>query len=86
MLTKNTSTVNGGGYWGVRANGDVYTFDGAQYIGPLPKYLAQWGIGTAANPVVGIAADGQGGFALLADNGGPQPEIYNIPADGQFAH
>lgn len=82
MLTKDSKS---GGYWGARANGSVYTFDGAPYIGPLAKYTAEWGIGTAANPVVGIAADGEGGFALLTDNGGPQPEIYNIPANGQFA-
>lgn len=84
MLTKNTSAVNGGGYWGARANASVYTFDGAEYIGPHVTWAAKWGIGTVANPVVGIAADGAGGFALLTDNGGPQPEIYNIPANGQY--
>ena len=73
------------GYWGARPNATVYTFDGAPYIGPLAKYTAQWGIGTAANPVVGIAADGNGGFALLTDSGGSQPAIYNIPANGQYA-
>ena len=73
------------GYWGARSNGSVYTFDGAPYIGPLAKYTAEWGIGTATNPVVGIAADGIGGFALLTDSGGAQPNIYNIPANGQYA-
>ena len=82
MLTKDPKS---GGYWGVRPNGNVYTFDGAPYIGPLAKYTAQWGIGTPQNPIVGIAADGVGGFALLADNGGAQPNIYNIPASGQYA-
>ena len=27
----------------------------------------------------------RGGFALLADNGGSQPAIYNIPCDGTYA-
>lgn len=84
MLTRNTSSVNGGGYWGVRPNANVYTFDGAQYIGPHATWSAKWGIGTPSNPVVGIEDDGVGGFALLTDNGGPQPEIYNIPADGRY--
>jgi hypothetical protein len=83
MLTRDPVS---GGYWGVRSNGGVYTFDGAPYIGPLAKYTAQWGIGTVANPVVGIAADGVGGFALLADGSDPaMPHIYNIPANGQYA-
>jgi hypothetical protein len=82
MLTHDPKS---GGYWGARANGNVYTYDGAPYIGPLAKYLTQWGIGTSANPVTGIAADGQGGFALLADSGGAQPNIYNINADGRYA-
>jgi hypothetical protein len=73
------------GYWGARPNASVYTFDGAPYIGPHATWAAAWGIGTVSNPVVGIAADGVGGFALLTDNGGSQPEIYNIPANGEFA-
>lgn len=82
MLAKNE---NGEGYWGARSNGNVYTFDGAPYLGPAARFLAQWGIGTIANPVTGIASDGNGGFALLADNGGPQPQIYNIPSDARYA-
>lgn len=82
MLTKDSVS---GGYWGARSNGNVYAFDGAKYIGPLQKYLNQWGIGTPQNPITGIASDGAGGFALLADNGGAQPNIYNIPANGQYA-
>lgn len=83
MLTKNTG---GQGYWGVRPNASVYAFEGAPYIGPHATWSASWGIGTATNPVVGIAADGQGGFALLCDGADPsQPHIYDIPADGQYA-
>jgi N-acetylmuramoyl-L-alanine amidase len=74
-----------GGNWIVRSNGNVYAFDGAPYIGPLPKFTAQWGIGTAANPVVGICSDGGGGFVLAADGGGPQPATYHITADGRYA-
>lgn len=85
MLTKNTSTVNGGGYWGVRANANVYTFNGAEYIGPHATWAQSWGIGTVTNPVTGIAADGAGGFALLCDGADPsQPHIYDIPADGRY--
>lgn len=85
MLTRNTSSINGGGFWGVRPNASVYTFDGAEYIGPHATWSAKWGIGTPSTPIVGIAEDGVGGFALLADSGGPQPEIYNIPADGRYS-
>jgi hypothetical protein len=82
MITRNTT---GQGYWGVRPNASVYTFDGAPYIGPHATWSASWGIGTPSNPIVGIVDDGNGGFALLADAGGPQPNIYNIPSDGRYA-
>ena len=83
MIARNTK---GSGYWAVRANANVYTYNGAQYIGPLPKYTAAWGIGTASNPVVGITDDGAGGFVLETDPpGGSQPNLYHITADGAFA-
>lgn len=82
MIAKDTKT---GGYWVARSSGDVYTFAGAPYLGPLPKYKTQWGIGTPSNPVVGIVSDGAGGFTLATDNGGPQPNIYHITSDGQYA-
>jgi hypothetical protein len=76
-----------GGCWVVRPNGNVYTFNGAQYIGPLPKYLAQWGIGTSAKPITGIVSDEAGGFILSADNPSePTPAVYHITADAQYAH
>ncbi len=74
-----------GGVWVARANADVYTFLGAPYIGPLPKYTAAWGIGTPSNPVVGIVSDEAGGFVLAADNGGPEPSVYHITSDGAYA-
>lgn len=81
-----THDPHSNGYWTVRSDGNVYTYDGAQYIGPLPKYLTQWGIGTAANPVIGIEADGVGGFVLETDPpGAAQPNLYHITADGAFA-
>ena len=87
MIARNTA---GNGLWAVRANADVYTLKGANgieapYIGPLPKYTQQWGIGTASNPVVGIVDDGLGGFFLETDQGA-QPNTYHITADGQYAH
>lgn len=82
MIAHDTAT---GGYWVARANADIYTYAGAPYIGPLPKYTTAWGIGTAANPVVGIVSDNAGGFTLACDAGGAEPTIYHIPSDGQFA-
>ncbi len=73
------------GYWVVRPNANIYAFAGAPYLGPLPKYTSQWGIGTSANPVVGIVSDGAGGFTLACDSGGAQPSIYHITSDGQYA-
>ena len=82
MIARNTA---GSGYWCARANADIYAYGGAPYLGPLPKYSAQWAIGTPANPVVGIADDGQGGYVLETDNGGAQPNLYHITSDGQYA-
>lgn len=82
MLAKNTA---GTGYWGVRSNANVYTYEGALYHGPHATWAASWGIGTSTNPVVGIAADGKGGYALLTDGADPaQPHIYDIPADDRY--
>ena len=83
MIARNT---HGSGYWCVRKSGAVYAFQGAPSIGPAAIYLKQWGIGTATNPVVGIADDGQGGFTLEADaNQYPGvPALYGITADGKY--
>jgi hypothetical protein len=85
MIARNTA---GKGYWAVRPSGDVYSYDDAPYLGPLPKYLQEWGIGTATTPVVGITDDGHGGYVLVADaNQYPgEPALYRIPSDGQYAH
>jgi hypothetical protein len=88
MITRNTAAS--GGLWATRANGNVYTYPDAHgqtapYLGPLPKYLNQWGVGTASNPVVGIVEDGVGGFFLEADAGGGSPSTYHITSDGQYA-
>lgn len=82
MIAKDSKT---GGYWVARPNATVYAFGGAPYLGPLSKYTAEWGIGTSANPVVGIVSDGAGGFVLATDSGGPQPEIYDITVNAQYA-
>ena len=73
------------GYWVARPNANIYAFAGAPYLGPLPKYTASWGIGTSSNPVVGIVSDNAGGFTIACDNGGPQPTIYHITSNGQYA-
>ncbi len=73
------------GYWVARPNATIYAYSGAPYLGPLPKYTSQWGIGTASNPIVGIVSDGAGGFTLACDNGGSTPTIYHIPSTGQYA-
>lgn len=84
MLARNT---HGKGYWAVRPTGATYAMGGAPSLGPLQKYLTEWGIGTIDNPIVGIADDGVGGFTLEADrNDYPGvPALYNITADGRFA-
>ena len=74
-----------GGTWVARSDADIYAFNGAPYLGPLPKYTTQWGIGTASNPVVGIVSDSDGGFILATDNGGAQPSVYHITKDGAYA-
>jgi len=82
MIARNTA---GSGYWCARANADIYAYGGAPYLGPLPKYTSQWGIGTPSNPVVGIVDDGAGGYVLEDDGGGAQPNLYHITANGQYA-
>jgi hypothetical protein len=83
MIARNT---HGQGYWCVRPSGAVYAFGGAPALGPAQHFLADWKIGTAACPVVGIADDGQGGFILMADaNQYPgQPALYGITADCKY--
>jgi hypothetical protein len=88
MIARNSGPA--GGLWGVRANANIYTFKDAQgrmapYLGPLPKYTNQWGIGTASNPITGIVDDGVGGFFLECDSGGASPSTYHITADAQYA-
>jgi hypothetical protein len=84
MIARNGNVPDS--YWCVRPSGDVYAFN-APYLGPLPKYLQAWGIGTTSVPVVGIVDDGAGGYVLEADNGAypGSPALYRIPADGRFA-
>lgn len=75
-----------GGYWAARPNGNVYAYNGAPYLGPLGKYLTQWGIGTPTKPITGIAADGAGGFMLVADDAAAaEPNLYHITANGVYA-
>lgn len=83
MIARNT---HGKGYWAVRKTGAVYAFDGAPAIGPSQRFLTAWGIGTDANPIVGITDDGAGGFVLSADaNDYPgTPHLYGITADGAY--
>lgn len=86
MICRNTA---GTGHWCVRADGSVFAFGGAPYLGPLPKYLTEWNIGgTTTSPIVGIADDGLGGFVLEADPnpGNPGlPALYRIPSTGVYA-
>lgn len=83
MLTRNTT---GPGVWGVRPNGSTYAGLGAPYLGPAPRFLAEWGIGTPTNPITGIVDDGAGGFYLQADTGASpgQPAWYHIDSSGQY--
>jgi hypothetical protein len=84
MLARNTA---GSGYWGARPNGSTYAQLGATYLGPAPRFLAEWGIGTPSNPITGIADDGDGGFYLQADTGASpgNPNLYHIDKSAQYA-
>jgi hypothetical protein len=51
-----TGTPTGKGYWLVGADGGVFTFGDAAYLGSLPAELATGGVTpTAAVSVVGLA-------------------------------
>ena len=71
------STVTGKGYWLVGADGAVYAFGDAGYHGSGTGNPS-WGIGTATNPVTGIATDvtKKNGYILIADNGTAVPSTY----------
>jgi hypothetical protein len=82
------STPTGNGYWLVDTLGEVYAFGDAQYLGPDPSWRADWGIGTADNPVIGIAAcqlHGQSAYALGAARAGKDPADYAMEPDGRYA-
>lgn len=73
-------TKTGQGYWLAGADGGIFCFGDAGYHGSAPSNPG-WGIGTANNPVVGIALDEskQNGYILVADSGsGPAPATYAL--------
>ena len=72
------ATKTGKGYWLAGSDGAVYAFGDAQYHGSGTGNPS-WGIGTATNPVVGIATDNAhaNGYILFADSGkGKLPDTY----------
>jgi hypothetical protein len=73
-------TQTGLGYWLLGADGSVYAFGDAPYLGPNPGFIKQWGIGLGtASPLVGIVSDGGGGYDLVADNtASPAPALYHL--------
>lgn len=77
------ATQSGHGYWLVGRDGMVYAFGDARYLGPAPRWTREWGIGTATNPVVGIAAT-EGVYALAAARAGGDPADYVMDAAGKF--
>jgi hypothetical protein len=70
-------TKTGNGYWLVGSDGAVYAFGDAGYHGSGTGNPG-WGIGTLANPVVGITLDEakQNGYVIVADNGSGAPTTY----------
>ncbi len=70
-------TKTGNGYWLVGSDGGVFCFGDAGYHGSAPGN-PNWGIGTATNPVVGIALDEahENGYVLVSDSGSGAPGTY----------
>jgi hypothetical protein len=83
------STPLGDGYWLVGRDGMVYAFGRAPYLGPTPRYTAEWGIGTADNPCIGIAQTIRGGdvtYVIGAERAGEDPASYVMEPDGRYGH
>ena len=80
-------TKTGRGYWLVGSDGGVYCFGDAGFHGSAPQF-PQWGIGTATNPVVGIATymAKDNGYIIIADDGKESvPALYRCYAGQQIA-
>jgi hypothetical protein len=79
-------TPSGHGYWLVNAQGLIYSFGDAPWLGPIPKYLSVWGVGLGtANGIVGVASDDRGGYTIVTDNpAAGAPSIYHIDSSGQY--
>ena len=82
------ATATGKGYWMLGADGGVFTFGDAPYLGPLPKYLDQWNVGLNKHfTLIGIArsANPAYGYLLIADNPADKgAATYGILADGSL--
>ena len=85
------STPTGNGYWMVGADGGIFNFGDARLLGPSPRLLKLWGLGTGHGsiPVTGIARGAEPGIAytLISDTGadGSVPLLYRIPANGSLS-
>ena len=83
------STPSGNGYWLIGADGGIFTFGDAPYLGPLPKYLQKWGVGANyAFKILGITASELPGqaYTIVADPypAGTAAATYHIPSDGSL--
>ena len=85
------STLTGHGYWLVGADGGIFNFGDARLLGPSPRLLNLWGLGTGHGPipVTGIARGAEPGIAytIISDTGavGTVPLLYRIPANGSLS-
>lgn len=82
------STKTGNGYWLVAADGGIFAFGDAKYLGPNPAYYPKWGLGLGGGakniPIIGIARGNAGGYTIVGDNDGPSSALYSIPSNGSL--
>jgi hypothetical protein len=80
-------TPTGKGYRLFAEDGGVFCFGDATYLGPIPKYMNQWNLGTGhAIPITGAVTGNSSGtaYTIFGDVDGVSAMPYRIPANGSL--